>query len=112
MTLEKRPWGHFETLRETDKCKVKMIYVKPGGRLSYQRHKHRQEHWFIVSGVATVTQSDSIFEYVAGESIDIGYYELHRVANDQAEPLIFTEIQTGSYFGEDDIERIEDDYNR
>jgi mannose-6-phosphate isomerase len=94
-----RPWGRYEVLQESDFHKVKCIYVTPGTRLSYQRHQKRREHWFIVSGVATV-----VIEGKTGQ--------LHRIGNSGSEELVFVEIQTGTYFGEDDIERIEDDYAR
>ena len=107
-----RPWGRYEVLQDEPTHKVKCIYVKPNSRLSYQRHQKRAEHWFIVSGVATVTLDGQEFEKNAGETVDIEIGQLHRVANQGTQELVFIEVQTGTYFGEDDIERIEDDYAR
>ena len=107
-----RPWGHYEILQESNQHKVKCIYVKPGFRLSYQRHEKRAEHWFIVSGVATVVLDGNTFTRIAGDTVDIEIGQPHRVGNDGTEELVFIEVQTGTYFGEDDIERIEDDFSR
>ena len=107
-----RPWGRYEVLQESPTHKVKCIHVNPNCRLSYQRHQKRAEHWFIVSGVATVTLDGEIFQKHAGETVDIEIGQLHRVANQGLDQLVFIEVQTGTYFGEDDIERIEDDYSR
>ena len=107
-----RPWGRYEVLQDEPSHKVKCIYVTPGCRLSYQRHQKRQEHWFIVSGVATVTLDGQVFTKLAGETVDVGVGVLHRIGNEGPEELVFVEVQTGTYFGEDDIERIEDDYSR
>ncbi len=112
MGQDVRPWGSYEILSESSDHKVKRIVVSAGARFSYQRHQHRSEHWFIVSGSAKVTHEGLDFEMSAGESIDIAQGELHRLANIGSEPVVFIEVQCGSYFGEDDIERIEDDYNR
>ena len=112
MDEDVRPWGRYEILSESSDHKVKRIVVNAGARFSYQRHKHRSEHWFIVSGNAKVTHEGLEFEMSAGDSIDIAQGELHRLANIGSEPVVFIEVQSGSYFGEDDIERIEDDYNR
>ena len=112
--LEKseRPWGRYEVLQETRTYKVKSIHVNPGKRLSYQRHQKRSEHWFIVSGVATVVLDGESFIKQAGETVDVKIGQLHRIGNEGTQELVFIEIQTGTYFGEDDIERIEDDFNR
>jgi len=107
-----RPWGRYEVLQESDHHKVKCIYVSPGCRLSYQRHQKRAEHWFIVSGVATVVLEGKTFTRNAGETVDIEIGELHRIGNAGSDELVFIEVQTGTYFGEDDIERVEDDYSR
>ena len=107
-----RPWGRYEILQESEAHKVKTIWVNPGKRLSYQRHQKRAEHWFIVSGAATVTLNGETFQKNAGETVDIEIGDLHRIANQGLDELIFIEVQTGTYFGEDDIERIEDDYAR
>lgn len=107
-----RPWGHYNVLLDTDYCKVKQITVKPNQRLSYQRHEKREEYWTIVKGQATVTLNDKKIALSEGQQIHIPQHANHRIANKSSEPLIFIEIQRGSYFGEDDIIRIEDDYGR
>ena len=107
-----RPWGRYEILQEGKEHKVKCIYVNPDARLSYQRHQKRAEHWFIISGTATVTLDGETFTRIPGEVVDIEIGQLHRIGNQGAQELVFIEVQTGSYFGEDDIERIEDDYAR
>ena len=107
-----RPWGHYEVLQESSTHKVKCIWVKPGSRLSYQKHQKRNEHWFIISGVADVTLDGVNFQMSAGQTVDVAIGELHRIGNSGEEELIFIEVQTGTYFGEDDIERVSDDYSR
>jgi mannose-6-phosphate isomerase len=107
-----RPWGRYEILSESDSHKVKTIWVNPGKRLSYQRHEKRAEHWFIVQGDARITLNGDNFEMRAGDSIDIEIGDLHRIENIGTNDVIFIEVQTGTYFGEDDIERIEDDFGR
>ena len=110
--LDYRPWGYYIVLVEEPVFKVKEIVVHPGRRLSLQRHQHRSEHWYIVQGAARVTMNGSELELVSGQSVDIPHKSLHRVENRGADDLIFIEVQTGSYFGEDDIERVEDDFGR
>jgi mannose-6-phosphate isomerase len=112
MGEEVRPWGHYEILSESSDHKVKQIVVNAGARFSYQRHQHRSEHWFIVSGQAQVTHNGVEITMGAGDSIDIPQGDLHRLASTGNVPVVFIEVQSGSYFGEDDIERIEDDYSR
>jgi len=114
MTQEKsdRPWGNYEVLFETSTHKVKTITVKPGARLSLQRHQKRAEHWFIVSGNALVTVGENKFEKMSNSSVDIEIGQLHRIENIGNSDLVFIEVQTGTYFGEDDIERVEDDFGR
>ena len=107
-----RPWGRYEVLSSSEIHQVKNVYVHPGKRLSYQRHEKRAEHWFIVSGEARITLDGDSFEMSAGDSIDIEIGVAHRIENIGSEELIFTEVQTGTYFGEDDIERLEDDFGR
>ena len=109
---EERPWGSFENLLDEEYCKVKRIIVKPGHKLSYQFHYKRRETWVIVQGVATVTLNGSTYDYEEGYSVQIPKQMKHRVENKSKEDLIFIETQTGTYFGEDDIVRIEDDYGR
>ncbi len=114
MSLEKseRPWGSYEVLGEFPTYKVKTICVKPGGRLSYQRHAKRAEHWFIVAGNPEVTVDGQIRNIGPGDSVQFEIGVLHRIANPGTTDVIFVEVQTGTYFGEDDIERVEDDYGR
>jgi mannose-6-phosphate isomerase len=108
-----RPWGNY-TVLDDDAAdhKVKRIVVHPGKRLSYQRHSRRAEHWFIVSGTATVTLDGTVTQVHAGESIDIPLESAHRIANQDDVDVVFIEVQQGTYFGEDDIVRLEDDYGR
>ncbi len=96
---------------ETDH-KVKRIVVYPGQRLSLQRHRHRSEHWYVVSGQALVTLNDDSIPLSSGMAVDIPQGAWHRVQNPGSQDLVFIEVQTGEYFGEDDIERAEDDYGR
>ena len=107
-----RPWGRYEVLHDGDRHKVKNIVVEPGKRLSYQRHERRAEHWVVVSGRAVVTLDGRDIELGAGESVDIPTGAAHRVRNPGEVQLVFVEVQRGDYFGEDDIERLEDDYGR
>src|ERR1700679_1195482 len=111
--FDERPWGTFTVLDdEMSDHKVKRIVVAPGKRLSYQRHAKRAEHWFIVSGTATVTLDGVVLKVQAGESIDIPTEGAHRSANEGDADVVFIEVQHGTYFGEDDIVRLEDDYGR
>ncbi|NLI80301.1 MAG: glycosyltransferase [Deltaproteobacteria bacterium] len=107
-----RPWGFYRTLCDEPHQKVKKIVVYPGQRLSLQRHRYRDEHWFLVQGLAVVTRNSEEIRLKAGQSTDIPRGTWHRVMNPGSEELIFIEVQTGDYFGEEDIERIEDDYGR
>jgi len=111
-TEDHRPWGYYQVLSEKDDHKVKRVIVYPGKRLSLQRHHYRAEHWYIVHGEAVVTLDTGEIPLKKGESIDIPCGSVHRVMNPGKENLSFIEIQTGDYFGEDDIERIEDDFGR
>ena len=107
-----RPWGSYTVLEDSEGYKIKRIEVKPGGRLSLQKHKHRNEHWVVVSGTATVTVNDDVFTLNQNESTYIKAGDIHRLENDTNEPLLIIEAQVGSYTGEDDIERLDDDYKR
>ncbi|MDA3946195.1 MAG: mannose-1-phosphate guanylyltransferase/mannose-6-phosphate isomerase [Helicobacteraceae bacterium] len=107
-----RPWGTYTILDEAESCKVKRIVVKPGKRLSLQKHHHRSEHWIIVSGTATVTRGTDEFLVRPNESTYIPMGELHRLENVGKIPLVMIEAQVGEYVGEDDIVRIEDDFKR
>ena len=109
---EDRPWGSYDALDETPAAKVKRIDVAPGKRLSYQRHAHRAEHWFVTTGLARVTLDGVEHELGPGGSIDVPLGAAHRVENPGPEPLSFIEVQTGTSFAEDDIERLEDDFGR
>ncbi len=110
---DERPWGNYTVLDEGANFKVKRIEVLPGKRLSYQSHKEREEHWFVVQGVARVTLNDEIHDIETGSFIDIKIGDKHRVENaDASEKLIFIEVQRGGYLGEDDITRYEDDFGR
>jgi mannose-6-phosphate isomerase len=108
-----RPWGNYTVLSDDlPDHKVKRLVVWPGKRLSYQRHARRAEHWFIVSGTATVTLDGTVFQVPAGQAIDIPLESAHRVANEGDTDVVLIEVQRGSYFGEDDIVRLDDDYGR
>ena len=109
---DRRPWGEYWVLADTPEYKVKRLDVIPGTRLSYQRHARRSEHWFIVRGHATVTLDGSDHELEQGQSIDIPQGSAHRIANPGPGLLSFVEVQHGTYFGEDDIERLADDFGR
>ncbi len=110
--INRRPWGYYEVLADASDCKVKRIVVEPEGRLSLQRHKSRNEHWFVVSGEGCAVVEDKELPIRAGSVVDIPAMSRHRVKNASFENLVIIEVQTGSYFGEDDIERFEDDYGR
>ena len=111
--FDQRPWGSFTVLDDSDYYKVKRIEVLPGKRLSYQRHSRRAEHWFVVRGTAKVTLNDAEILVHTGGTIDIATGDAHRVENpDETELLVFIETQTGDYFGEDDIVRLDDDFGR
>ena len=112
LDMSHAPWGTWEVLCDTSYCKVKRITVKPGQRLSYQKHFKREELWTVVKGVATVVLNGKTSELVPGETVFIPQEALHRVGNQGEEDVVLIEIQRGSYFGEDDIVRIEDDYSR
>jgi len=107
-----RPWGQYFVLVDEPNYKVKKIVVNPDQRLSLQSHKHRSEHWIVVSGVATVQIADDIFDLLPNESCYIKAGNKHRLSNKGKIPLIIVEVQCGEYTGEDDIERFEDDYSR
>ena len=109
---DERPWGSYTVIDEGPGFKVKRIEVKPGSRLSYQRHAQRAEHWFVVSGRALVTLDGLDIGVSAGEAIDIPVGGAHRVMNCGSEPLVFIEVQRGDYLGEDDIVRLQDDFGR
>jgi len=110
--FDRRPWGTFTVLDEGDTFKVKRIEVLPGKRLSYQKHAQRAEHWVVVEGTAKVTLDDRDITVEKGKAIDIPIGSAHRVENPGDELLVFIEVQRGSYLGEDDIIRLQDDFGR
>ena len=107
-----RPWGSYQSVDNGDRHQVKRIIVKPGGRLSLQKHHHRSEHWIVVRGTAQVTVNELVKTVHENELIYIPIGAVHRLENPGKIQLELIEVQTGSYFGEDDIIRIEDDYKR
>tara|TARA_R110000803_G_scaffold40502_1_gene87273 strand:- start:635 stop:1018 length:384 start_codon:yes stop_codon:yes gene_type:complete len=109
---EFRPWGKYEVLLNSNDVKIKRITVNPSSRLSYQYHEKRREQWIVVSGNLTIViDGDKVFRE-PGESIHIPLGAKHRAWNETNDPVVFIEVQTGTYFGEDDIIRLEDDYKR
>ncbi|MCK5001502.1 MAG: glycosyltransferase [Gammaproteobacteria bacterium] len=107
-----RPWGHYENLFEWDDHKIKELIINPGERLSLQKHQRRAEHWTVVSGEALVTVGENEISLKPGQSVDIPKGSVHRILNPGDVPLVIVEVQMGDYFGEDDIIRLEDDYDR
>ena len=107
-----RPWGSYQTTDRGDRFQTKRIVVKPGGRLSLQKHHHRSEHWVVVSGTAEVTIGDDVRLLQENESTYIPAGTQHRLANPGKVSLHLIEVQCGPYLGEDDIIRIEDEYGR
>ena len=112
MHSENRPWGSFHILDEKPGFKVKRLVAIAGGRLSLQSHKHRSEHWTVVSGTATVTVGEKVLTMTRGASIDIPLGAKHRLENLHTGEVEIIEVQFGDYLGEDDIVRYEDVYNR
>tara|TARA_Y100000385_G_C12834173_1_gene525893 strand:- start:183 stop:536 length:354 start_codon:yes stop_codon:yes gene_type:complete len=110
--MEKRPWGAFFVLSDEKDFKIKKIEVNPSKRLSYQFHNKRSELWYILKGVGIVTINDKKTEVKKGSIVKIKKLEKHRIENNGSKTLTFIEVQTGSYFGEDDIVRIQDDFDR
>jgi mannose-6-phosphate isomerase len=107
-----RPWGSYTVLDDDATHKVKRMVVRPGKRLSYQRHERRSEHWFVVLGAALVVIDGTQRDLRTGDSVDIPAGADHRIGNPGEVDLVFIEVQHGDYFGEDDIVRLEDDYGR
>ena len=112
LRAERRPWGGYQVLETAPDHSVKVIDIDPGKRLSLQRHARRSEHWVVVSGQARVVREEEEILLGAGESVDIPLQAKHRIGNPGTVPLVFIEVQFGDYFGEDDIERFEDDFGR
>ncbi len=109
---EVRPWGSWHVIDSEPGFKIKRIHVNPGCRLSYQTHRHRSEHWVVVSGIATCTIDGEVLIAVPGESVDVPQGAKHRLGNEGREELVIVEVQRGAYTGEDDIVRLDDDYGR
>ena len=107
-----RPWGSYQGLHAGDRFQVKRLTVTPGSRLSLQRHHHRAEHWVVVQGTALVTRGDEQLLVYENQSVYIPMGTVHRLENPGKVPLKLIEVQSGSYFGEDDIVRLEDSYGR
>jgi mannose-1-phosphate guanylyltransferase/mannose-6-phosphate isomerase len=107
-----RPWGSYDSVDEGSRFQVKRLTVKPGATLSLQMHHHRAEHWIVVSGTAKITCNDKVFLLAENESTYIPVGAKHRIENPGKVPLHIVEVQSGSYLGEDDIVRFEDDYGR
>ena len=113
MTIKRdeRPWGYYEVLATDNMTQIKKIVVRDQQQLSLQTHEHRDEHWFCASGIGLVTIDDAEISFTAGMTIQILRGEKHRVKS-LAGDLVFYEVQVGSYLGEDDIVRYEDNYGR
>ncbi len=109
---DERPWGSYTVIDDADSHKVKRMVVAPGKRLSYQRHAHRAEHWFVVAGEGTVVVDGEERPVRSGQAVDVPLGAAHRIGNTGADPLVFIEVQHGDSFSEDDIERLDDDYGR
>lgn len=112
LEIGERPWGKYYVLADEANYKLKRIEVEPGQRLSYQYHHKRQEQWTVIEGEATVVLDGTDHTVKYGESIYIPLGAKHRIENRTDKKVVFIEVQTGTYFGEDDIVRVEDDYNR
>lgn len=109
---DSRPWGTWQVLDEGDGFKVKRITVLPGARLSYQTHEHRAEHWVVAQGRATCVIDGETVGAGVGECIDVPVGAAHRIGNAEDTELVIIEVMRGSYLGEDDIVRLEDDFGR
>lgn len=112
LEFSERPWGTYQVLHTSSLSQVKEINVKAGARLSYQTHEMRAEHWYITQGPAIVTIDGVIKNLYTGESVDIAIGVAHRIAAPDTNCVTFIEVQTGTYFGEDDIVRLDDDFGR
>ena len=107
-----RPWGGYTSILSDERFQVKKLFVRPGKRLSLQKHHHRSEHWVVVRGTAEVTVGDEVKMLAENESVYIPVGTVHRLANPGKILLELIEVQTGSYLGEDDIIRVEDEFGR
>ena len=109
---ENRPWGNFENLLEDDLCKVKKIIIKPNSAPSYQYHFKREEVWVVIQGEGELKLNDKVQKIDSSSVLYIPLRAKHQIRNTGQEDLIFIEVQKGTYFGEDDIVRVNDDYGR
>lgn len=111
---EERPWGSFTVLKDEPDYKLKQLAVIPGNRLSLQRHQKREEHWFVMAGQPAITLEENTVRLSPGDYIHIPLHHWHRITNpaENTTPVEIIELQLGHYFGEDDIERCQDDYGR
>lgn len=107
-----RPWGRYQQIATADGFQVKLIRVRPGGKLSLQYHHHRSEHWVVVAGTALVTRDENQYRLGLNDYVHIPLGAVHRLENSGETDLVLVEVQTGNYLGEDDIVRIEDIYGR
>jgi len=110
--VEAKPWGSFSTLEEGPGYKIKRLVVQPGQRLSLQKHQHRAEHWVVVAGAATVVKGDRYLTLRKRQCTVIPRQAWHRIENHGRQPVVVIEVQHGTYLGEDDIIRKQDDYGR
>lgn len=110
--MSTRPWGRYHKFHQEDGVWVKRVEVNPNGRLSLQKHQHRSEKWIIVAGTGLVTLDDKEIKVEFGSVLDVPVGTVHRIANTGHDQLVFIEVATGKYLGEDDIIRIQDDYQR
>ena len=107
-----RPWGYFDSIDHGEGFQVKRLFINPGAKLSLQKHQKRAEHWVVVKGIALVTCGEKKYKLTENQSTYIPKGEIHRLENCEKNPLEIIEIQTGNYLGEDDIIRLEDEYDR
>ena len=112
INVSERPWGHYIKFLQESGVWVKRVEVKPGGRLSLQKHNHRSEKWNIVSGLDLVTLDGKEIRVTAGSVVDVPLGSIHRIANIGKERLVFIEVACGENLSEEDIIRLEDDYQR
>ena len=111
-TKVNRPWGWFDTIDEGENFKVKRIQINPKKSISLQKHQRRSEHWVVIKGMATITRDDKVYTLKENESIYIKKNQIHRISNQTNKITQIIEVQSGDYLGEDDIERLEDNYGR
>ena len=112
MESEVRPWGDYTNILDEASCKVKKIQINPNQRPSLQYHNQRSEHWIVVKGTGLATIGDENIEVQAGDHVFVPKMIKHRIKNIGKDVLVFIEVQCGTYFGEDDIVRLDDDYGR